>query len=328
MHQCGIDLHSSASSSVLQPPATRAAATSPACSTPLTGHCIMPRPPGATGCAWPALGLQSTCEFRRAARLSVHCPAGSRVRGWPGSRPLLRRPCTGRTGCGSSWSRRLRRSSPRCWRRRARTGTRARSRRLSRRASRGTCPAPRPDRLTSAQPRPRGYGQANARRCRAAAPARRGILLVPPVRCARTAFRSTAHGGLPAWRAPSGRGARLPVPGRGPGRLPEFAHPVYAHLDRFPAGHTVAAGDALRRAGGTRPGRGDRRLRAEAGQVVTGARTPDGHRPRRALCRGCGVPGPPVTSPGPGRQTQRRPGASRRPRAPGPARPRWPRRCS
>ena len=67
--------------------------------------------------------------------------------------------CTGRTGCGSSWSRRLRRSSPRCWRRRARTGIRARSRRLSRRASRGTCPAPRPDGLTSPSPGPAGTGR-------------------------------------------------------------------------------------------------------------------------------------------------------------------------
>ncbi len=238
------------------------------------------------------------------------------------------RPSTGRTGCGCSWSRRLRRSSPRCWRRRARTGTRARSRRLSRRGQPGNMPrtpAGWPHVSPAQAPRVRA-GERETVLGRCSHPAGN-----PP-----GATSSMRADGVPqhrAWRAasvacPSGRGARLPVPGRGLGRLPEFAHPVYAHLDRFPVEHAVAAGDALPRAGGTRLGRGDRRLRAEAGQVVIG------HEPRMAMDRrvrcaaGAEFPGRPWTSPGPGRQTQRRPGASRGPRALGPARLRRPRRCS
>ena len=114
-----------------------------------------------------------------------------------------------------------------------------------------------PGRMASRLPTPGPAG--TGRRAREGAgpllPPGRGILLVPPVRCARTAFRNTAHGGLPAWCAPSGCGARLPVPGRGPGRFPEFAPPVYAQLDRFPAEHAVAAGDALPQAGDTQLGR-------------------------------------------------------------------------
>ena len=69
---------------------------------------------------------------------------------------------------------------------------------------------------------------------------RRGILLVPPVRCARTAFRDTAHGGLPAWHAPTGRGARVLVPGRGPGRPSWLLEPQVPGLSPTPQAAAVA----------------------------------------------------------------------------------------
>jgi len=45
---------------------------------------------------------------------------------------------------------------------------------------------------------------------------RRGILLVPPVRCARTAFRNTAHGGLPDGMRQLGVVLVFSFPGAGP----------------------------------------------------------------------------------------------------------------
>jgi hypothetical protein len=69
-------------------------------------------------------------------------------------------------------------------------------------------------------------------------------------------------------------------PGAGPGVFLSSCFRSMHTSIASPGEHAVAAGDALPQAGGTRLGRGDRRLRAGAGHVVVG------HGPRMVMDRG------------------------------------------